>query len=84
MVINGKKITGETVKSGHEKQVKVGVLHVNAGKDTRVDILYAATSQSMTGGYGEKVFGFPVGPVSVTIAGQTETATIQEGQITHF
>jgi|CXWL01.1.fsa_nt_gi hypothetical protein len=84
VVINGKKVTGVTVKSGHETQVKVGVLHVNAGKDTRVDILDAATSQSMTGGYGEKAFGFPVGPVNVKIAGQSETVTIEEGKVREF
>lgn len=84
VVINGKRVTDVTVKSGHETQVKVGVLHVHAAKDTRVDILDAATSQSMTGGYGETAFGFPVGSVNVKISGQSETVTIEEGKVTEF
>lgn len=82
--INGKRVTGVTIKSGHETQVKVGVLHVHAGKDTRVDVLDAATSTSLTGGYGEKSFGLPVGTVTVKIAGQSETVTIAEGKVTEF
>ena len=84
VVINGKRVSDVTIKSGHETNVKVGVLHVNAGKDTRVDILDATTSRSMTGGYGEKSFGLPVGSVDVKIAGQTEPVTIEEGKVTEF
>ena len=84
VVINGKKVTGVAITSGHETQVKVGVLHVNVGKGTRVDIFDPATPQLMTGGYGEKSFGFPIGSVDVKIAGQTEKVTITEGHISEF
>ncbi len=84
VVINGKRVSGVTIKSAHETRVKVGVLHVNAGKDTKVDILDATTARSLTGGHGEKAFGFPVGSVNVKIAGQSETVTIEEGKVTEF
>jgi hypothetical protein len=42
------------------------------------------TKQALTGGFGNQQFGFPIGQVSVSVAGQAETVTIQEGKITDF
>ena len=35
-------------------------------------------------GFGNQQFGFPIGQVSVSVAGQTEQVTISEGKITDF
>jgi hypothetical protein len=84
VVISGKRVEGVTVQSGHDTKVKVGVLRVTAGGGTRIDVLDPATKQALTGGFGNQQFGLPIGPVSVSVAGQSEPVTIQEGKITDF
>lgn len=64
--------------------MKVGVLRVTAGDGTRIDVLDPSTKQVLTGGFGNQEFGLRIGPVSVSVAGSSETATIQEGKITDF
>ena len=84
VVISGKRVENVTVKSGHDTQVRVGVLRVTAGGNTRVDVLDAATKAKLTGGYGKLDIGLPVGPALVQVAGQSEAVTIESGKITDF
>lgn len=82
--IAGKRVEGVPIQSGHDTKLKVGVLRITAGKNTRVDLLDPATKKALTGGYGNQQFGLPIGPVSVSVAGQSEPVTVQEGKITDF
>lgn len=84
VVISGKRVEGVPVQSGHDTTVKVGVLRVTAGASTRIDVLDPASKQALTGGFGNHQFGLPIGPVSVSVAGQSEAVTIQDGKITDF
>lgn len=84
LVMNGKRLTGVTVQAGRNTLVKVGVLHVYADKNTRIDLLDPANGKVLTGGYGENSYGFPIGSVSVQVAGQSETVTIEKGKVTEF
>jgi hypothetical protein len=84
VAITGKRVEGVTIKSGHDTKVKVGMLRVNAGKDTRVFLLDVDKTRELTNGYGNQELGFPIGTVHVSVAGQSEAVTIQEGKITDF
>jgi|CXWL01.1.fsa_nt_gi hypothetical protein len=84
IVINGQRVTGVSVQAGHETHVNVGVLHVYADKKTRIDLLDPGSGTVLTGGYGEKSYGLPIGQVSVQVAGQSETVTIEQGKVTDF
>jgi hypothetical protein len=84
VVISGKRVEGVTVQSGHDTKVKVGVLRITAGGNTRVDLLDPATKQPLIGGFGSQQFGLPIGTVHVRVAGQSEAATIEDGKITDF
>ena len=82
--ISGKRVVGVQVQAGHDTQVKVGALHVQAGNGTRFDIVEPGGDKELVSAYGEKLFGLPVGPFGVRISGQTETVTVAEGQTTEF
>jgi len=82
--ISGKLVAGVTVQSGHDTQIKVGVLRVTASGSTRVDLVDRADGRALTGGYGTEAYGLPIGEVSVKIAGQTEAVVIEAGQVTEF
>jgi hypothetical protein len=82
--ISGKRITGVTVRSGSDTQIKVGVLRVNASDATRIDLVDPISNERVASDYGATVFGLPVGQVGVQIAGQTETVAIEAGQVTEF
>jgi hypothetical protein len=82
--ISGKRVAGVTVQSGHDTQIKVGVLHVNASEGTRVELADPASKQNVAGAYGTQTFGLPIGEVGVQIAGQTENVVIEAGQVTEF
>ena len=80
--ISGKPVPNVTVKAGHDTTVKVGVLRVSAGKDTKVDVLDAG--KKLTSDYGDQVIGLPPGSFDIQVAGQTERVTISEGNVTDF
>ncbi|MBH0204289.1 MAG: hypothetical protein HP498_00395, partial [Nitrospira sp.] len=82
VTISTKPLSGVIVQAGYETQVKVGVLHINATQDTRVDLLDGTSGKVLTGGYGEKSYGLPIGAVTVQVAGQSETVTIEDGTVT--
>lgn len=84
VTISTKPLSGVIVQAGYETQVKVGVLHINANQDTRVDLLDGPSGKILTGGYGEKSYGLPIGAVSVQVAGQSETVTIEDGTVSEF
>jgi hypothetical protein len=71
------------VRSGHDTQIKVGVLRVTASESTRVDLV-DADKKTFTSGYGSEMFGLPIGEVAVQIAGQAETVAIETGQVIEF
>lgn len=80
--ISKKRLTNVPIKSGHDTRVKVGLLRITAGKDTRIDIIDAG--KKLTGGYGDQVIGLPAGSFHVLVAGQTEGVEIQDGKVTDF
>lgn len=82
--ISGKRVAGVTVQSGHDTQIKVGVLHVNASEGTRIDLADPASKENVASAYGTQSFGLPIGEVGVQIAGQTENVVIEAGQVTEF
>jgi len=84
VAISGKVVAGVTVQSGHDTQIKVGVLRVSASDGTRVDLADPVDKKSFAGAYGTQAFGLPIGEVGVQIAGQTETVVIEAGQVAEF
>lgn len=80
--ISKKRLTNVPVQSGHDTRVKVGLLRITVGKDTRIDITDAGNK--LTGGYGDQVIGLPVGAFHVQVAGQTEGVKIEDGKVTEF
>ena len=84
VVISGKRVDNVTVQSGHDTKVKVGVLRVTAPGGTRIGVLDKDGKTELTSGYGNKEFGLPIGTVYVSVAGQSEAVTINDGQITDF
>lgn len=82
--ISRKRVFGVTVQPAHDTHVRVGVLRVTALANTRVDLLDATDQRTLTGGFGSQEFGLPVGPIQIKVAGQAETVTIRDGQITEF
>jgi len=84
VVISGKRVDNVTIQSGHDTKVKVGVLRVTAPGGARIGVLDKDGKTELTSGYGNKQFGLPIGTVYVSVAGQSEAVTIQEGKITDF
>ncbi len=84
VTISGKRITGVTVRSGSDTRIKVGVLRVTASSSTRVDVVDPADGRALTGDFGPRAYGLPIGEVGVRIRGQTETVVIEPGQVTDF
>lgn len=80
--ISKKRLPSVPVTSGRDTRVKVGLLRVSAGKDTRIDILDAG--KKLTGGYGDQAVGLPVGAFHVQVAGQAEGVMIEDGKVTEF
>lgn len=84
VTVGGRRVAGVGVKAGHDTRIRVGVLHVHAGDGTRIDLLDHASDAALAGGYGDDVYGLPIGEVVVQVAGQRETALIEDRQITEF
>jgi len=82
--IGGKRVADVDVQAGHDTRIRSGVLHVYASDATRIDFLEPGSGQTLTGGYGERSYGFPAGPISVRVAGQDETVLIEDGKVTEF
>ncbi len=84
VVISGKRVDNVTVQSGHDTNVKVGVLRVTASGNTRIGVLDKDGKTEIASGYGKKQFGLPIGTVHVMVSGHKEAVTIQDGKITDF
>ncbi len=82
--VTGRRIAGVAVQAGRDTRFKVGVLHLNAHKNTRLDLSDPDTNKVITSTYGETAVGLPVGPIVVQVAGQTDTAMIEDGKVTEF
>jgi hypothetical protein len=82
--ISKKRLTGVPIQSAHDTRVKVGVLQVNAGGSTRVDVVDKDGQSALTGGFGNQTIGLPVGTFQVKVAGQAEPVTIDDGKVTEF
>ncbi|HUF71538.1 MAG TPA: hypothetical protein VMR74_01435 [Gammaproteobacteria bacterium] len=83
VTVGGQRVAGVGVQVGHDTRIRVGVLHMHASDGTRVD-LFDQNGATLTGGYGEDLYGFPIGPVVVQIAGRRETTLIEDGEVTEF
>lgn len=84
VMISGMRVKGVTIRSGHDTQVKVGVLRLGVGGTTRVYVYDATRKLELTRSDGKQEIGYPIGTVQVNLAGQFSAATIQEGKITDF
>lgn len=82
--ISKKRLAGVPIQSGHDTRVKVGLLRINAGGSTRVDVLDATGQASLTGGFGNQQIGLPIGAFQVKVAGQAESVKIEDGKVTEF
>lgn len=80
--ISGKLVSNVTVQARHDTVVKVGVLRVSAGQQTRVAVIDGG--KEIAAGHGNQVIGLPLGSFAVRVGGQTENVTIGAGQITDF
>ena len=84
VIVGGRRVAGVGVQAGHDTRIRAGALHVYAGDGTRIDLRDDTSGEAVDGGYGERQYGLPVGPVVVEVAGQRETALIEDGKITEF
>jgi hypothetical protein len=82
--VGGRRVAGVGVKAGHDTRIRVGVLHVHATEGTRIDLLEPASGEKFASGYGEKQYGLLVGLVAVEVAGQRDTALVEDGKVTDF
>jgi len=81
VAVSGRRIAGVTIRSGQDTRIRVGVLQARAETATRVEVVDAATGQSIIGAYGDKRFGLPVGEFGLRVGSRTEAITITEGEI---
>jgi hypothetical protein len=72
------------VKSGHNTIPAVGVLRVNAGKETRIKVLDADKKTGTPRRYGGGDIPLPVGDYFIQIAGSDEPIKIEDGKILDF
>lgn len=84
VAINNKRVERITILAGHDTHVKVGVLRLSVGDSTRVSVYDADQKLELTRSNGNQDIGFPIGKVSVNVAGQTAAVTIEDGKITDF
>jgi Cu/Ag efflux protein CusF len=84
VVISGARVDGVTVQSGHDTRLRVGILRITPGGNTRADVLAADGKTALSSGYGAQVIGLPVGNYRVQIAGQSVAVTIADDKITDF
>jgi hypothetical protein len=84
VTVGGQRVAGVGVQAAHDTRIRAGVLHVHASDGTHIELLDHASSAAVAGGYGEGLYGLAVGPVVVQVAGQRDTALIEDGKITEF
>jgi hypothetical protein len=79
-----KKVADVEIASRQDTRLRTGAIRINAGNDTRVDLLDADKKTKLVGGYGACEWGLPVGTYHVQIAGSVEPVTVEEGKLTEF
>lgn len=82
--ISKKRLSGVAIQSAHDTRVKVGVLQVYAGGNTRIDVLDRDGQPTLAGGFGNQMIGLPIGSFQVQVAGQAEPITIEDNRVTEF
>jgi hypothetical protein len=82
--IGGHKIAGIVVEPRSDTRVKVGVLRLNAGGNTRFEIFDVGGKKGLQTHYGQNEAGLPAGTYEVEVNGQREKVTIQAGKITEY
>jgi hypothetical protein len=80
--VGGRRVASIGVQAGHDTRIRIGVLHVRASDGTRIDLVEPASSEKLASAYGDTQFGLPIGAVAVEVAGQQETALIEDGKVT--
>ena len=81
VTVGGRRVAGVRVQAGHDTRIRVGVLHMRAGQQTHVELLDQASGATFADGYGERLFGVPIGTIDVEVAGRRETALIEDGRV---
>jgi len=84
VTVGGRRVASVGVQAAHDTRIRVGVLYVHATDGTRIDLVEPADGAKLASGYGEKEYGLPVGLVGVEVAGQRDTALIEDGKVTEF
>lgn len=80
--ISGKTVSNVSIQSGYDTTVKAGVLRVSAEKHTRLEIMDG--EKILISRYGTQLVGLPPGPFQVKVGEETQTVTINHGQVTDF
>jgi hypothetical protein len=83
VAITEQRVQGVAVQSGHDTRVRAGVLRVQAGPSTQINLLNGS-GQPITTWYGARDVGLPPGSFHVEVSGEVVPVTIQDGKITNF
>lgn len=84
LVINGKKISGIPVKSGHDTRIPSGVLRLHGANELRFTIHDVGVESSFKVAYGNALVGLPAGDYEIEVSGSREKFTIEPGKVTDF
>lgn len=84
LVINGKKVSGIPVKSGHDTRIPSGVLRLHGANELRFTIHEVGEESSFKVAYGNALVGLPAGDYEIEVSGSREKFTIEPGKITDF
>ena len=83
--VGGRRVTGVGVQAGQDTRIRTGVLHVRASNGTRIDLVEPTNvGEKLAAAYGDTHFGLPIGAVAVEVAGQRQTALIEDGEVTEL
>ena len=84
VIISSEVVANVEVRSKFDSQIPVGVLRVNAGKDTGVTILAADGKKQLKQFYGSLDLGLPIGKYHVSVAGQSMPVEVKLNEVTSF
>lgn len=84
LVINGKKVSGIPVKSGHDTRIPSGVLRLHGANELRFTIHDVGEESSFKVAYGNALVGLPAGDYEIEVSGSREKFTIEPGKVTDF
>ena len=82
--ISGRRVPGVAVHAGHDTKIRVGVLRVQAGSGTYVQVFQRVGKDRLVDFHGSKDVGLPIGEYDVEVAGQRAPIIIKEDTITDF